>query len=49
MFDAAWGLFAVPIGLVLTDRLIITREERYIERKFGEEYLNYKRRVRRWI
>jgi protein-S-isoprenylcysteine O-methyltransferase Ste14 len=47
--DCAWILLAVPIGLVLIDRLIITREERYLERKFGEEYLSYKRRVRRWI
>jgi protein-S-isoprenylcysteine O-methyltransferase Ste14 len=49
MADSAWMLGAVPIGLALTDRLIIRREERYLERKFGEEYLTYKRRVRRWI
>jgi protein-S-isoprenylcysteine O-methyltransferase Ste14 len=49
LVDSTWMLLAVPIGLVLTDRLIVTREERYLERKFGEEYLNYKRRVRRWI
>ena len=30
-------------------RAIISREETYLERKFGEEYLEYKRRVRRWI
>jgi protein-S-isoprenylcysteine O-methyltransferase Ste14 len=49
LVDSAWTLLAVPIGLVLIDRIVITREERYLERKFGEEYLNYKRRVRRWI
>lgn len=49
LVDSAWMLLAVPIGLVLIDRIVITREERYLERKFGEEYLNYKRRVRRWI
>jgi len=49
LVDSIWMLFAVPIGLVLIDRLVIAREERYLERKFGEEYLNYKRRVRRWI
>ncbi len=47
--DCAWMLLAVPTGLVVIDRLVITREERYLERKFGEEYLSYKRRVRRWI
>ena len=49
LVDSAWTLLAVPIGLVLIDRIVIAREERYLERKFGEEYLNYKRRVRRWI
>ena len=49
LVDSAWMLLAVPIGLVLIDRIVITREERYLERKFKEEYLTYKRRVRRWI
>jgi protein-S-isoprenylcysteine O-methyltransferase Ste14 len=49
LVDSAWMLLAVPIGLILIDRLVITREEKYLERKFGEEYLSYKRRVRRWI
>jgi protein-S-isoprenylcysteine O-methyltransferase Ste14 len=47
--DSAWMLLALPIGLVLVDRIVITREERYLERKFGDEYLNYKRRVPRWL
>jgi protein-S-isoprenylcysteine O-methyltransferase Ste14 len=29
--------------------LVIAREERYLEGLFGEEYLSYKRRTRRWI
>jgi protein-S-isoprenylcysteine O-methyltransferase Ste14 len=49
LVDSAWMLLALPIGLILIDRIVVTREERYLERKFGEEYLNYKRRVRRWI
>lgn len=47
--DSAWALLAVPVGAVLVDRLVIAREERYLARKFGEEYLSYKRRVRRWL
>jgi protein-S-isoprenylcysteine O-methyltransferase Ste14 len=49
LVDSAWMLLAVPIGLALIDRIVITREERYLERKFGVEYLSYQRRVRRWI
>ena len=49
LVDSAWMLLAVLIGLVLVDRIVITREERYLERKFVEEHLNYKRRVRRWL
>jgi protein-S-isoprenylcysteine O-methyltransferase Ste14 len=49
LVDSAWVLLAALIGVVLTDRIVITREERYLEYKFGEEYLSYKRRVRRWL
>ena len=42
VIDSTWTLCAVPIGLVLVDRMVIEREERYLERKFGEEYLSYK-------
>jgi protein-S-isoprenylcysteine O-methyltransferase Ste14 len=49
LLNSIWALCAVPIGLVLIDRLVVAREEMYLERKFGDEYLSYKRRVRRWI
>jgi len=44
-----WALLILPIVLIAVDRLIIAREEPYLERKFGQDYVEYKKRVRRWI
>ena len=44
-----WALFLLPLVLIAIDRLVIAREEPYLERKFGQEYVEYKKRVRRWI
>jgi protein-S-isoprenylcysteine O-methyltransferase Ste14 len=47
--QALWVLLPLPFVLAIIDRGVIVREERYLERKFGQEYLDYKRRVRRWV
>ncbi|MEE9247515.1 MAG: isoprenylcysteine carboxylmethyltransferase family protein [Dehalococcoidia bacterium] len=47
--NALWVLVLVPVALVVISLGVIKREERYLERKFGEEYLGYKARVRRWL
>lgn len=44
-----WALAALPLVLVAVDRLVIAREEPYLEAMFGDEYRAYKRRVRRWL
>jgi protein-S-isoprenylcysteine O-methyltransferase Ste14 len=48
-FDTLWLLLAlVPFALVIRYG-VVAREEAYLERKFGEAYRGYRRRVRRWL
>lgn len=47
--NALWPMLILPIVLIIVDRGVIVREERYLEGKFGEEYTQYKIRVRRWV
>jgi protein-S-isoprenylcysteine O-methyltransferase Ste14 len=44
-----WILALTPVCAWLLQTLAILPEERYLERKFGETYLAYKRRVHRWL
>jgi protein-S-isoprenylcysteine O-methyltransferase Ste14 len=46
---ALWVLALLVPVLFLIDRGVIRREERHLERRFGDEYLHYKGRTRRWI
>lgn len=39
----------VPLTWFTIARTAIVHEEAYLERKFGQAYLDYKRRVRRWL
>lgn len=47
--NAFWALLLLPVVLMVMRRGVIEREEQYLERKFGQEYLHYKQRVRRWL
>ena len=49
VFNALWPLLLVAVSVAFTDRYIIPREEAYLERAFGSEYVAYKQRVRRWF
>ncbi|HUS49977.1 MAG TPA: isoprenylcysteine carboxylmethyltransferase family protein [Candidatus Paceibacterota bacterium] len=37
------------IFFILTDRFVIPLEEKNLKKAFGKKYLDYKRKVRRWI
>ncbi len=47
--DALWVWVLLLPTLVVMHYGVIAREERYLERKFGKEYLDYKASVRRWL
>ena len=47
--NSLW-LVATLVGAVaLIHYVVIPREEQYLTRRFGAEYLDYKRSVRRWL
>jgi protein-S-isoprenylcysteine O-methyltransferase Ste14 len=43
------GLVVAPFFMVTMNRLVIEKEEAYLEKKFGEAYTGYRSRVRRWF
>lgn len=47
--NSLWFLAFAAVDALALNFGVIVPEERYLESKFGEQYLNYKRRVRRWI
>ena len=48
-FDNAWLLALLAPILVVVRYGVIAREERYLERRFGDDYRRYKAAVRRWL
>lgn len=49
VYNSLWILLSFIPAAYLIWLLVIKKEEAYLEAKFGEEYLSYKKRVRRWI
>ncbi|MGE5443670.1 MAG: methyltransferase family protein [Ignavibacteriales bacterium] len=47
--NALWVVVMLVPLLLVIQSYVIVREERYLELKFGQEYLQYKARVRRWL
>ncbi len=46
---ALWPLLFLPLALWAVRRGVIEREERYLARRFGDEYRRYQARVPRWL
>ncbi len=49
LLGRTWIALSAFAAALVIDRYAIAREERYLERAFGAGYLDYKRRVRRWL
>ena len=49
LVGARGPLILLPAVLVMVDLGVIRREERYLEGRFGSDYIGYRRRVRRWL
>lgn len=47
--NSLWLLVTLAGAVALIHFVVIRREERYLERRFGAEYLAYKASVRRWL
>lgn len=44
-----WAVVLAPIVAALVGRLVIRKEETYLEGRFGESYQQYTRQVGRWL
>lgn len=44
-----WTFIVIPLLIIAVQLYVIRKEENYLQRAFGNEYLRYKKKVRRWI
>ena len=49
LLNMLWTVLLLPVVLIIIHFGVIAREEKYLEKKFGQEFIRYKARVRRWI
>ena len=44
-----WNFILFPVLFLIVQEYIIKREEKYLKLEFGEQYEEYKKKVRRWL
>jgi protein-S-isoprenylcysteine O-methyltransferase Ste14 len=47
--NSLWLVATLIASVAVMACVVIPREEQYLERRFGAEYLDYKKSVRRWV
>ena len=47
--NSVWLLATLVGAVALIEYVVIPREEQYLERRFGPQYLSYRASVRRWL
>jgi protein-S-isoprenylcysteine O-methyltransferase Ste14 len=44
-----WNIILLPLILLIVQEYVIKHEEKYLASEFGQQYEEYKRKVRRWL
>jgi protein-S-isoprenylcysteine O-methyltransferase Ste14 len=47
--NSVWLVATLVVAVALMHYVVIPREEQYLERRFGAQYLDYKASARRWL
>lgn len=45
----AWTFLLIPVLILAVQSYVISKEEKYLLRTFGNDYVDYRKRVRRWL
>lgn len=49
IFNTMIPILILPFTIIFLYQYVIVKEETYLEKLFGKEYMDYKAKVRRWI
>jgi len=47
--NSVWGFVSALLASLVVTQFVIKKEEAYLEEKFGKEYVDYRKSVRRWL
>jgi len=47
--QSVWALILLPVVLTIIQRRAIEPEEAFLKRRFGGDYIDYTKKVRRWV